>query len=619
MMLNLDVLYSKLDIQFDRYTNNMLVRGTSATTNTPTGFGWITPRNFTVDDNNTVVSGTLDGAKFWSENRVFENNGDFRYVGLGSDWLINDDMQLDWKLSHGTSDWTLRHTTLLFLSAPSTTTLNIQDGLPVITPGIDLADPNNWAANQLRVQPRQREEENDNLLMNFRLGSDQNNVRTGLAYNKFSRDRRTYNWSNNSEILQKVGGFAANTPISSLNVASLSTQVPVNFGEYFDSSPGYTRWLVADLDALGQMLPYDKLDALAPFDPTGSGNIEEKNYALYLETNLTASVLERDMRINAGLRAIRTNQSLGGFLRNGASTTDFTTTEFRSDYQAYLPSFNVAVDLTDQLIGRFAASRSMTRASPSDLEPLTNIATGTAAVTQGNPNLDPYFSDQFDLGAEWYFSKGSVVAGNVFFKDISGFIELFTRRAPFRETGIPLETLDPSILAGLPNGLDTIVDFTSRRNSQDRVQIKGAELLYQQPLDMLLRGFGINANYTRLQSSGDRPVTGLAKNNFNIVTYFERDPYNVRLSYNYRSDYVECSSRNNCQDNQPDSVFREAAGYLDLSTSYGFEALGQKLAVSFEALNILDEEEHSYFGSPERIGALNVPRRQFLLGLRGSF
>jgi hypothetical protein len=151
------------------------------------------------------------------------------------------------------------------------------------------------------------------------------------------------------------------------------------------------------------------------------------------------------------------------------------------------------------------------------------------------------------------------------------------------------------------------------------VQVKGAELLYQQPLDMLLPGFGINANYTRLQSTGDRPVTGLAKNNINIVTYFEREPYNVRLSYNYRSDYVECSSRNNCQDSQPDSIFREAAGYLDLSTGYAFEALGQKLAVSFEALNILDEEEHSYFGSPQRLSALNMPRRQFLIGVRGSF
>jgi len=128
-------------------------------------------------------------------------------------------------------------------------------------------------------------------------------------------------------------------------------------------------------------------------------------------------------------------------------------------------------------------------------EPLTSLATGTAAVAQDNPNLDPYFSDQFDLGAEWYFSKGSVIASNLFYKDISGFIELFTRRA----------------------------------------------------------------------------------------------------------------------------AFREAAGYLDLSTSYGFEAFSQKLAVSFEALNILDEDEHSYFGSQERLGGLNTPRRQFLLGLRGSF
>jgi TonB-dependent receptor len=217
----------------------------------------------------------------------------------------------------------------------------------------------------------------------------------------------------------------------------------VDFGEFFDTAPGYTRWLVADLDALGKLLPYEQLDALAPFDPASSGGIEEKNYSLYLETNLSAELLERDVRINAGLRAVRTNQSLGGFIRNGTSTTDFTRQQFRSDYQAYLPSFNVAMDITDSVIGRFAASRSMTRASPGDLEPLTALTTGTAAVSQGNPNLDPYFSDQLDLGAEWYFAKGSVIAGNLFYKDISGFIELFTRRAAFREANIPLEVLDP--------------------------------------------------------------------------------------------------------------------------------------------------------------------------------
>src|SRR5690606_26752956 len=71
LSFNLDVLYSKLEADFDRYTNNLLVRNTGVGTNTPTGFGYITPSNFALDENRTLRSGTLRGAKFWSENRLF--------------------------------------------------------------------------------------------------------------------------------------------------------------------------------------------------------------------------------------------------------------------------------------------------------------------------------------------------------------------------------------------------------------------------------------------------------------------------------------------------------------------------------------------------------------------
>ena len=65
-------------------------------------------------------------------------------------------------------------------------------------------------------------------------------------------------------------------------------------------------------------------------------------------------------------------------------------------------------------------------------------------------------------------------------------------------------------------------------------------MLYQQRLDFLLNGLGINFNYTLLDSA-DRVVTGLAEDNYNAIVYYETPRFATRLSYNYRGDYIECT------------------------------------------------------------------------------
>jgi iron complex outermembrane recepter protein len=157
LQFNLDVLYSELQAQFDRYTNNLLVRNTSALTNTPTGFGFITPSNFVIDENNSLVRGTLLNAKFWSENREFEQDSDFTHVGLGGTWQVTDNLALEMKASRAESDFRWRMNSYIFLSQPGRVDLAVNGAEPVvITPQIDLADVRNWQFDTVRIQPRTR-------------------------------------------------------------------------------------------------------------------------------------------------------------------------------------------------------------------------------------------------------------------------------------------------------------------------------------------------------------------------------------------------------------------------------------------------------------------------------
>jgi iron complex outermembrane receptor protein len=153
-------------------------------------------------------------------------------------------------------------------------------------------------------------------------------------------------------------------------------------------------------------------------------------------------------------------------------------------------------------------------------------------------------------------------------------------------------------------------------NIEATTYLKGVELLYQQRLDSLLQGSGVTLNYTRLDS-GSQVVLGLAKNNINAVAYYETDRFATRLSYNYRADYVECER--NCGSTSPQTGYRLEAGYLDFNSSVNFTALGQDLTLSLEVLNLLNEEEYSYYGYENRANTLNKPGRQFILGIRGQF
>lgn len=629
VQLNLDVIYAKLDSDFDRYTNNLLVRNTTPDTAGPTGFGYITPSNFSVDSNNTLSHGTLLNAKFWSENRLFQQESDFRHIGLGGSWRITDTLNLDVKTSKAKSDFRWRMTTYLFLSQPGQVDIDVNGGIPVITPQLDLADVSNWQFDTVRVQPRTREDENENVSFDLTWGDDDRNIRVGALGNKYYRERLAY--SSSVGVTQGTAltpfGYTGGANLNQFDISGFARVVPVNYGEHFDDPAGYNRWIVSDLDAFNGMLNPGALDAAANLDFQNSGSFEEKNLSAYVEANAAFDLGDHTLRVNAGLRYVRTEHEMEGFIRIpstppaagnlfGLRAEDYGRNTIDGEYSETLPSLNLAYDISDTVLARFSVSKAMTRPNPGDLQPFTSISTA-GVVSQGNPNLDPYLADQLDGGIEWYFSEGAVLGGNLFYKEITGFVTRQNVPQPFRNAGIPLDTItDPTILALLPNGLDTILLFNTPVNIEATTYLKGAELLYQQRLDRLLPGLGVTLNYTRLDS-GSQTILGLAETNYNAIAYYEQQRFAVRLSYNYRDDYVECEL--NCGSTSPETGYRREAGYLDLSSSVNFEALGQDLTLSLEVLNLTDEEEYSFYGYENRANTLNKPGRQYILGIRGQF
>src|SRR5690606_20885392 len=62
LLLSLDEIYSKLESDIDRPTNNLLVRKTTPGTAGPTGCGYLSPSNNQIDATITLTRGSLLGA-----------------------------------------------------------------------------------------------------------------------------------------------------------------------------------------------------------------------------------------------------------------------------------------------------------------------------------------------------------------------------------------------------------------------------------------------------------------------------------------------------------------------------------------------------------------------------
>jgi outer membrane receptor for ferrienterochelin and colicin len=77
--------------------------------------------------------------------------------------------------------------------------------------------------------------------------------------------------------------------------------------------------------------------------------------------------------------------------------------------------------------------------------------------------------------------------------------------------------------------------------------VRGVELTWQQPLDMLpVKGFGFTANFTYAKQTDEDPkappIAGVPPRTHNLTLYYERNGLSARISRNYTSEFVSNNS-----------------------------------------------------------------------------
>jgi TonB-dependent receptor len=319
-----------------------------------------------------------------------------------------------------------------------------------------------------------------------------------------------------------------------------------------------------------------------PNDPARFFDDEEDTGAIYAQMKFDTELGSMGFDGVFGARYVHTDSTLEGVQQSntGGGTVFIPLSIDKSDSDV-LPSFNGRLKFTDDLHLRLALFKTITRPNFADLNPQTTLtAPGPTLPGQGsggNPNLENVEAKSADLSLEWYFSKGSLLSTTVFYRDIKGYIQIFSNQETY-------------------NGQ---VFNVSRPQSSGSGDMKGAEFAYTQFFDKLpgwLSGFGAQVNYTWIDAKADtiagadQDLTNVSDSSYNVILMYENEKVSSRLAYNWRSDYVESYNQSGAQ---PSAVRVKPISTLDFSL--GFNA-GEHVTVTFDATNLLDEPLFNYFG-----------------------
>ena len=389
-------------------------------------------------------------------------------------------------------------------------------------------------------------------------------------------------------------------------------------------------------------------------------NVGEKITSMYLQANVKTDRL----RGNAGLRVVRTRQhadstdrvdNYNDYFFNGANgapapcqaggkpavgapagsgcvsgfttlpdstahTSSFVVSSLDRTYNDVLPSFNLAYDLSDQLLLRAAASKVVARpsygdiASPGGLQYYSQEYVNDRRLIGGgdqqgwfgegsNKGLEPYKAKQFDLGLEWYFHRGSVLGTGLFRKNVSNF-------------AVPVVLSMPMTVGG---NTVTVQNYSTSAGGRDAVS-QGIELYGQHTLDMGL-GFQFNYTYNKTNQAaitladgkkiGTSPLVGSARNQTNLTVFYGTDQYMVRASYNRRGEVVGGLINGL-------NVYSDPYSQIDLNASYNFS---KQLSLTASVLNLTRQETRSHLGNDttDRFYGNNYTGRVIYGGLSYKF
>ena len=669
LVITADALYSDFDVE----TN-------------ATSYGhWFTAPNITgvnggnpvVDENGTVIDLYQEvGLATDMHAKKFDRLTDSKSLGLNFDWDYNENLNLEFDLSHSSASRDAnngRGNQLSLIGYANRVRFQVDDNLLPVASMFESANPNIYSGQQeldgVAYNPAiapdgvQDYLSTDNSRAHVMLrrgwavedtvdqlrfdGTWVEDGDSGLVSVKFGGQ-----FSSETKELVRVDNEGVGIHCLYCGYPDLPT-IPDASQYVFDAGSDFlsdvsgsgrmpTQWLAHDGEAHfayleqayqqanGESVSFDAVRRNKSFEVT------EDNIAFYIEMDFEGELAGMPIFATGGIRYEQTEVDVAGTDAPVQGLTILDETEMLAqfgapqavsadtDYDAVLPNFSAKLEVTDEVIARIAASRTLTRPTLDSMSPVTVITTtrqgGDLTSTSGNPALEPFTSDNLDLSLEWYYDTASYMSIGYFTKNVSNFIVNTQVAKTFELTDSSL-LKDPSTGddTGAPDSGDSVATFTNTLPSNgESAVVDGWEIAFQHSFEE--SGFGIMANATLVDSNADLDpydinqtfaLTGLS-DSLNLVGFYEKGPVQLRLAWNWRDEFVQSLTQTN--GNGPTIV--EDYAQLDISGSYD---ITDDISVFFEGINLTEEYVHKRGRFDNHLLLIEDSGRRWALGIRGSF
>jgi len=628
----LDTLFAKANRNFNRLDMDLVGRN-----------GAMIPLNEQVDANGVVTSATFANAQYFLEDRPYREDVKFLNVNPGVHWEPTSLLAVDAQLNMNRSTFEDQSPTVL-INTPlgqGVTVNYTNNGGPIpntTDTNINLNDPAagwTWAGGRVNIQDEKRDTTAKGAHLDVKFGKDELNVKAGAALDDVQRVIRALD---NSPAWQQAvcGGNGVFSPPPAAQPActgGAGSLIPQSaLSSYIHPGPG--GFIQVDTDKLFADSNYYTFLGSAPIasgaaTSASSGGIREKTWGGYLEFNTIHDLFGHQFRGNVGVRYLKTIQTVSGPYIVGGIVQQGPWQNLITDYNKALPSLNLAYNVSDNVILRFSASKSLTRPNPSSMLPATTFTdTSAQNANQGNPNLQPYISKNLDLGGEWYTGAEGYMGLDLFQKKLTGFTINGITVVPFNSLGIPYAALTQTQQAGINGrgGPDAaFVNVQQQVNASGQLTIRGVEATWVQPLGRFwdpLDGFGYTFNYTHVkqtaEGAGAPPqALGVSPNTYNATVYFEKYGASIRVSYVWNA--AQISAGFNQQGIAAAELFSDSYGQLDMSASYELGFLPTAPQITLNATNLTQAKQRATFQFSNAAFTYYNPGYQILLGIRGKF
>ncbi|MBB1328758.1 MULTISPECIES: TonB-dependent receptor [unclassified Pseudoalteromonas] len=620
----------------------------------------------------TLVTNDVGGILHWEGEERIESAGEqfsreenYQGYGINIEHTVTDRLTVDLDLAYSkTEREELQISNRGRTSGRNFFSWDMGDEIPHFTlTDFDVTDISNFT-DSLRTR-LDRENVRENEVISARLDFDyaldgnvitsiQGGIRTSemtfLQYggSQGNGSRNEFTLDSGTEALDVLQGCQIDFPesgfLSSVSDGDIVTNIDSD-GNVVASGTG-SSWATYDNVCFSQAVAGSNADGVfaypeVEYENAGTIDVTEKTTSVYLMANYDTEMFGKFIRGNFGLRIVDTEVTSIGFRNSFDVVTSDTgilslvesdngsldKIKSGGDYTKYLPSFNLVIDYSEDILFRAGIYRGMSRADPSDLgysrtfqEDTEGTATSISDLLvgvngSGNPDTQPLMSWNYDAAFEWYPNEDSILALSLYYKQFNGGFQQQTVIEDFTVAG---ETVSLPITNSVTSDEDSEIlgleaSFSYRWDNGIGMKFgynyADTDFEFQDSLYGDTFVTDVDGNTTQLTDGivESASVPGFSKHVFSSQLYYQIGGFDTAVIYKYRSEYFQPYTTNGTRLRYVDSV-----GVWEMRASYKID---EHFRVKAEAINLFSAPKSQDFFVEGNLGEVNDYGPRLFLGL----